>query len=419
MKRTITLLIFLTINFFASSQIGSSSPYSFAGIGEINFRGNQINRFMGGIDIYNDSIHANLNNPASYGDLKMVTYSMGINYKVTNLSDKQSSYKSSNSSLDYLGIAIPAGKFGFGFGLVPYSSVGYRLEGRNDLLNSNSTNQFEGSGGINRAFFSLGFRFAKYFSIGATFNYGFGEITYRTTKLIDNIELVTILQNKSSLSGLSYQITSNLKLPVTEELDFHLMYSLSPESNTKSKNSRIYLTDSQSNINVGSDFEEVDLSTSGLSNTKVNLSKMSAIGVGLSKEKNWFFGAQYSMVNSESFRNDFITIPNLTYQNGSRISVGGFYIPNYSSITDYWKRIVFRLGYRNELSGIIVNNFVLRETGITFGFGLPMAGYSNTNIGFEIGKRGSIENNLVMEKFWSLRIGFSLNDIWFIKRQYN
>ena len=197
------------------------------------------------------------------------------------------------------------------------------------------------------------------------------------------------------------------------------MYSLSPESNAKSKNSRIYLTDSQNNINVGSDFEEVDLSANGLSNTKVNLSKITAIGIGLSKEKKWFFGAQYSMINSENFRNDFINIPSLTYQNGSRISLGGFYIPNYSSLTDYWKRVVFRVGYRNELSGIIINNFVLRETGITFGFGLPMTGYSNTNIGIEIGKRGSIENNLVMEKFWSLRIGFSLNDIWFIKRQFN
>ena len=144
MLRTIALLFFSLISQFASTQVGSSSPYSFAGIGEINFRGNQINRFMGGIDIYNDSIHANLNNPASYGDLKMVTYSMGINYKVTNLSDKESSHQTSNSSLDYLGIAIPTGKFGFGFGLVPYSSVGYRLEGRNDLLNFNSTNQFEG-----------------------------------------------------------------------------------------------------------------------------------------------------------------------------------------------------------------------------------------------------------------------------------
>ena len=111
MLRTIALLFFSLISQFASTQVGSSSPYSFAGIGEINFRGNQINRFMGGIDIYNDSIHANLNNPASYGDLKMVTYSMGINYKVTNLSDNESSYQSHGHVLPKLGQFGPSQQY--------------------------------------------------------------------------------------------------------------------------------------------------------------------------------------------------------------------------------------------------------------------------------------------------------------------
>ena len=146
---------------------------------------------------------------------------------------------------------------------------------------------------------------------------------------------------------------------------------------------------------------------------------MSSIGLGLSKDKKWFFGAQYSRINSENFEMISANIPNLTYQNGSRISFGGFYIPNYSSLTDYWKRVVFRLGYRNESSGIIVNNFVLRETGITFGFGLPMSGYSNTNIEAAMSRRGSTENNLVMESIECLENDFSLNDIWFIKNNYN
>ena len=30
---------------------------------EVNFRGTHVNRFMGGLEIYNDSIHANLSNP--------------------------------------------------------------------------------------------------------------------------------------------------------------------------------------------------------------------------------------------------------------------------------------------------------------------------------------------------------------------
>ena len=61
----------------------------------------------------------------------------------------------------------------------------------------------------------------------------------------------------------------------------------------------------------------------------------------------------------------------------------------------------------------------IKENVITFGFGLPLAGVSNTNITFELGKIGKKSNNLVQENYWAMRIGFSLNDIWFIKRKYN
>ena len=121
----------------------------------------------------------------------------------------------------------------------------------------------------------------------------------------------------------------------------------------------------------------------------------------------------------ENFSHKFISLPNVAYQNAYQFSLGGFYIPNYSSITSYWKRIVFRMGFRHELTGVIVNNFGLKETGINFGFGLPLAGFSNANIGFEYGSRRGEDDNFFKENFWSFRIGFSLNDKWFIKRKYN
>ena len=55
-------LIFVATAIFAQS--GSSSPYSGGGLGERNFNGTEANRHMGGLDVFTDSIHANLNNPA-------------------------------------------------------------------------------------------------------------------------------------------------------------------------------------------------------------------------------------------------------------------------------------------------------------------------------------------------------------------
>ena len=78
-----------------------------------------------------------------------------------------------------------------------------------------------------------------------------------------------------------------------------------------------------------------------------------------------------------------------------------------------------RFGFRSEQMVLIVNNTPLTETGISLGMGLPLGGLSNVNIGLEFSQRGQKVNNLVKESLIALRIGLSLNDIWFIKRKYN
>ena len=51
----------------------------------------------------------------------------------TNLkSNASSSDKVSTTTFDYLALSMPVGKFGFGLGLVPYTSVGYKLEDTED-----------------------------------------------------------------------------------------------------------------------------------------------------------------------------------------------------------------------------------------------------------------------------------------------
>ena len=87
--------------------MGTTSPYSYFGLGEVNFRGTQINRFMGGLEIYNDSIHANLSNPSSYAKLKLTTYSLGLNYRNNNLTDTNGSKSLISSGLDYIGLVWP------------------------------------------------------------------------------------------------------------------------------------------------------------------------------------------------------------------------------------------------------------------------------------------------------------------------
>jgi len=123
MKRITAISIVFFVTQIVIGQSGSVSPYSGSGLGERNFNGTQASRHMGGLDVFTDSIHANLNNPASYGFLKVTTYSLGVHYRNTNLASLSENQNVDDASLDYLAVSIPAGKFGFGFGIIPSNSL--------------------------------------------------------------------------------------------------------------------------------------------------------------------------------------------------------------------------------------------------------------------------------------------------------
>lgn len=415
----IYLLIFLAGSPFIFAQSNSSSPYSIGGLGEVAFKGNAINRHMGGLDIVSDSLHANINNPASLGDLKLVTYSLGLNYKDTKLSSSASNESVTSASIDYLVVAIPTKKFTFAFGILPATSVGYRLQSiiEGDDIN-NVVNRNEGYGGLNQTFFSIGFKVFNFLNFGVSANYNFGKITNESSRQEQNIDFGTFFTKNSSLVGFNYRFASQFKIPLTAKVRLDAMVYYVPKNSLTATNESVYFTRSVTTQDLG-DFENVDLAALNLKETTISLGDQYSFGLGITKDKKWFVGGQYSQRNSADYVNNFISLDNITYANGSRLSFGGFYLPDFSSITSYWKRIVYRAGVRFEDTGILFNNQALKETGISFGVSLPMAGYSNANIGVEFGKRGSQDNGLIQESYWNLIVGLSLNDIWFIKRKFN
>ena len=415
----IYLIIFLAGSPFIFAQSNTSSPYSIGGLGEIAFKGNAINRHMGGLDIVSDSLHANINNPASLGDLKLVTYSLGLNYKSTKLSSSASNESVTSASIDYLVVAIPTKKFTFGFGILPTTSVGYRLQSVIDGEDINNVvNRNEGYGGLNQTFISIGFKVFEFLNFGVSANYNFGKITNESSRQEQNIDFGTFFTKTSSLVGFNYRFATQLKIPLTSKVRLDAMAYYVPKNSLTATNESVYFTRSVTTQDLG-DFENVDLAARNLKETSISLGDQYSFGLGITKEKKWFVGGQYSQRNSADYVNNFISLDNITYANGSRLSFGGFYLPDYSSITSYWKRIVYRAGMRFEDTGVLFNNQPLKETGISFGVSLPMAGYSNANIGIEFGKRGSQDNGLIQESYWNLIVGLSLNDIWFIKRKFN
>ncbi|TXE18911.1 hypothetical protein ES692_05535 [Psychroserpens burtonensis] len=431
-KLVIVLVAFFAIQSYG--QQGTASPYSFYGIGTLKFKGTVENRSMGGLSIYTDSIHVNLRNPAAYASPNLtvwnkenrpIKFSVGASNNSTTLNANSGEAEVSSTTFDYLALSMPLGKFGFGFGLVPYSAVGYKLEDTNEDV---ITNRYSGEGGVNRAFLGLGYSISDKLSVGVDMNYNFGNIQNTAIEFVydDEGNLVQYQSresNRSDLSGLNFNIGLTYRTMINEKLELQAGLTYSPKSDLSSINERSFST-IVINATSGQEFlvNEVDgnLEAEGLAETNLTLPSRFSFGAGIGKPRAWFVGGEYTRQNTSEFANPIVSIQNSNFENASNVSFGGFFIPDYNSFGSYWKRITYRAGFYFENTGLVINDETINEFGISFGVGLPVGNvFSNANLGVEFGKRGTTNQNLIEENFLSLKISLSLNDRWFEKRKYN
>ena len=412
MFRKIVLGLFLLIAGSVVAQEGTTSPYSYYGIGVLKFRGTVENISMGGLGVFSDSIHLNLQNPAAYSELRLINFSIAASAKAVNQKNATDSQHTSSTTIDYMAIGIPMGKFGMGFGFLPYTSVGYDFFSET----SDGVTQYDGNGGLNRAFLSLGYQVTPAFGLGIETNYNFGKIENTAISQKENVQYGTRIINRSNLSGFNFNFGAIYKRMISENLEITGTVTYSPGSNFTSENFR--KTASVSILPTGIypvDEREVDVP-----DTEFTFPSNLTIGAALSKPKFWGVGIEYTNQKTSNFTNRAFTIDNVVYKNASKFSLGGYYIPNYNSFGQYFKRVVYRAGARFEQTGIAVNNQDINEFGISFGVGLPVGRlFSNINLGIEVGKRGTTDFGLIQENFINTFLSFSLNDRWFEKRLYD
>jgi hypothetical protein len=412
MIKKILMSSLLLLSLYSNAQDGTASPYSFYGIGDIKFKGTIENRSMGTLGILPDSIHMNLQNPASYSSLKLTSFSVGGTYGNVNLKNSSISEKATRTTFDYLAMAFPAGKFGFSLGLVPYSSVGYKVQNLGATTTDRSS-RYTGTGGVNRFFVGTGYQITSKLSAGVDFGYNFGKIETNSA-VFKGLQLGSRELNTSELYGLNintgliYQ-TKFRKFDVVSSLTF------SPSTSLKSINLRNVATityDANGN-EVINDSKNITIADSNLS-----LPSKIAFGAGIGKNRFWFVGFESTFQQSNNFGNRYSGIANVAFEDASKLAIGGYYIPNYNSFSSYFSKVTYRAGLRYENTGLVVNDKSIKDTALTLGLGMPVGGsFSNINFGFEFGKRGITSANLIQENYINISVGFSFNDRWFTKRK--
>ena len=421
MVKKILIAFFCVMAHGLFAQNGTISPYSYFGIGDHRDQGTVDNQMMGGISVYGDSIHINLTNPAAYSKLRLTAYTAGISRREYRLKDWNEQQNTSVTTLDYLAIGFPlSNKMGMGFGVMPFTSVGYSLnDTRTNGEGAEVTNIYTGDGGLNRIFASVGFEPFKDLSLGVTANFNFGSLQYQRVQSVEGVQFGTLDNRESKINGYDFNYALNYTPKIKDRYTLFASVVVNTQGNLISKNTQTLGSFSLTNGN-NVEVVDVDLDATNLRNTELKIPTRTTLGLGFGEDKKWFMGAEYSFQQYSDFDNSFLGLQNVTYNDASTYAFGGYWVPDYRALSGYFKRVTYRAGLRYDVSGLEVNGKEINNFGITFGLGMPLGGsFSNLNLGFELGRRGTTDANLIEESYLKINVGLSLNDIWFQKRKIN
>lgn len=369
---------------------------------------------MGGVAIEQDSIHVNVENPSSYANLKLTTLTMGGTYGTKALKDDANSATAKRTTLDYMVVAIPVGKLGVGFGLMPYSSVGYKIQSIS-ADGSQNNRRLEGTGGVNKVFFGSGYKLTKNFSIGADVQYNFGKIETDNLEYVTGVPVGTREVNVAYLSGLNFNLGAMYQAKISKKINLYSSLNYTFKGKLTSENTRTISTvDYDGTFDIDPEgFDEVTTTR------ELELPSKVTLGFGFGQSRKWLIGTEIAIRDTGKLANNYNNVSGASFKKYNRYSVGGYYIPDYNSFTSYAKRIVYRAGLRYEKTGLVIQNQEIDDKSVTLGFGLPSVGsFSNFNIGLEYGIKGTTAAGLIQENYFNASVSFSLNDKWFVKRKF-
>lgn len=424
------LLLAITLAFPLSGNTQELSSFSQFGLGEIRNPGFTPQSSMGRISsAYYDNVHVNFNNPASYSHIKLTTLEGGMGLIKKTIKTEVSSQPAKNAALDFIAIAFPIKRnLAVSAGILPYSTVKYNFEVLDTFQAGTDTTSFKkafnGNGNINQLYLGAGIKFPMnndstkhQLSIGFNAIYLFGKT--RFLEFIDftggtnffgprkNINVQTgdaVMQ-----SGIQYSIRLNKKWEAT--FGFNAFMPFNVRTTTNEIWDRI-----QVNSN-GVFILDTILNTKDVK-TQRKFPFEYGTGFMLKKGSHFLVASDIHLKDWSSF-NDILN-PEVTFSNSVRWSIGTEIMPNFKGRANTFKKIRYRLGGYYDTGTLNLNNKDITEYGITFGIGLPLrSGFSFLNIGMEIGKKGTVSNNLIQENFIRTYIGFTLNDKWFNKRKYD
>jgi hypothetical protein len=141
-------------------------------------------------------------------------------------------------------------------------------------------------------------------------------------------------------------------------------------------------------------------------------------GISFEKRLKWMVGADITTGKWSKYRDFNGDSDGLT--DHTEIAIGGSYIPDAFSVDNYLKRITYMIGVNYQKTPYMINDQEINDFGINFGVTLPLRNLSRLSFAFEVGERGSTDNDLIQERYFRANLGITVNDNkWFIRRKFD
>jgi len=410
--KNILILVFLQLVYSdLLSQNNTTSPYSLYGVGDLEPVGFGKIQAMGGAGFgLSSKGFLNNTNPASYNgiDSSASVFEIGVFGKKTKFTSSVRERTDYLANFNYLAMGFKVYNWwGMSLGIVPFSSVGYKIASVETIDGSNVPYVIvrEGSGGLTQCYLSNSFRIFKNLSIGINTSALFGPLIQTITYYVNNTTTPVVLgENDYTLHRiyLDYGLQYRFKI---KGLNYTLGAVFANNQYLKSKNTnKLYLSNGDTLITGTKALEDFTIP--------------GKIGLGLAVTKDNKFTADLDY-SAQFWSNKQPLGEAANLVNSQQINFGMEYAPSDYLRKQYMKIMSYRLGGYYKATYLELRGQQIKQYGAVVGLAFPINSlHSVVNFSFELGQRGDNSNGLIKENYYMIHIGFTLIESWFNRRKY-